>query len=122
MKALKVTTADEITVVEVEQPLYRSLNPVIGGPLEIVRPRGLKRPFVMVVDEEGLLRDRDLNFVGSILYETHKHGSPIVGDIVLMREEPGPEGYDLFGLSEQDITALTSSCKCILAQRKKGAK
>lgn len=120
MKALKITTANDITVVEVEQPLYRTLNPVIGGPLEIVRPRGLKRPFVMVVDEEGLLRDRDFNFIGSFLYETHKHGSPIVGDIVLMREEPGPDGYDLFGLSEQDIDVLTGFCNSILARHKRG--
>lgn len=120
MKALKITTSNDISVVEVEQPLYLSLNPIIGGDIEIVRPRGLRRPFVMVVDDEGLLRERKINFLGSILYETHKHGSLIVGDIVLMREEAGPEGYDLFGLSEQDITELTHLCKCILAQRKGG--
>lgn len=120
MKAIKISVTDEISIVEVERPLYRSLNPIIGGGIEIVRPKGLTRPFVMVVDDEGLLKEREFNFVGCVLYETYTHGHPIAGDIVLMREEPGPDGYDLFGLSDQDISGLTQFCSEILARRNRG--
>jgi hypothetical protein len=120
MKALKITTGNEIAAIEVEQPPYRSVGAIVGGPIEITRPRGLARHLVMVVDEEGRLRDKNVNLIGSALYGTLKHGSPIVGDIVLMREEPGPDGYDLSGLSNEDITELTRGCEYILALHKKG--
>lgn len=41
----------------------------------------------MIVNEEGLLKDLPLNRAGSLLYGTQFHGSPIVGDIVIMAEK-----------------------------------
>ena len=121
MKALKIKTSNEISVVDVAQPLHLSLNREVSGYIEIVHPRGLLPPFVMVVDEEGLLKKKRPNLIGSVLYETHKHGSPIVGDVVLMREERGPEGLDLAGLSGQDVADLTELCRTILAIAAVGA-
>lgn len=60
--------------------------------IQIVRPAGLDRPYVMVVDEEGLLTDQPtLNYLGSYLYGTQMHGIPIVGDVLIVCEI----GYDI---------------------------
>jgi hypothetical protein len=116
MKALKVTADNAVSTIELSPPLYKSLQPEVGGYFEIVHPRGLKHPFVMIVDEEGLLKDKPLNLCGSVLYETRKHDSPIVGDIVIMREDYGAEGPDIFGLEEQHIEELIPFLNSIIAQ------
>ena len=114
MKALKISTDNEITIVDVEQPLYEGLRSIIDGYLECVNPRGLPRPYVMIVDEEGLLKEKAMNLVGSVLYETFKHGSPIVGDIVIMREEHNYDGTDFAGLTAEDTEELTQLAREIL--------
>lgn len=68
--------------------------------IEIVRPVRAN-DFVMIVDEEGRLRDNMyVNTVASWLYGSDKHGEVILGDCVLMMEEMGPEGPDLAGIDE----------------------
>lgn len=73
------------------------LQRMVGGNIEIVRFRNRPDLFfeaanktvritdstLMVVDEEGRLKNKPLNPVGCVLYGTQEHGEPIVGDIVL---------------------------------------
>ena len=115
MKALKITTANEVTIINVEEPLHVSLRAEVGGYIEIVNPRGLRHPFCMIVDEEGRLKDKPLNAVGCVLYETAKHGSPIVGDIAIMRTEQSDDGIDLVGLTDDDIVELALGIGKMLA-------
>lgn len=114
--AIKITTDDSISRIDLDEPLYKSVRNAIGGLIEIVRARGLKHPHVMIVDEEGLIKNRQLNKVGSLLYGTPLHGQPIVGDIVIMREEEGPDGMDIFGLNSEDITYLTEMITKLVAK------
>lgn len=66
--------------------------------VEIVRPVGLPSPFLMVVDEEGLLmRDPKPNFMASVLY-----GKMIVGSAVILKEVFTSEGADLAFLDKQE--------------------
>lgn len=56
---------------------------------EVVRPVRLYEGWnmdnvVMLVDEEGLLKGKSFNSVGSYLYEYDVHGSPIVGNVVFV--------------------------------------
>lgn len=118
MKSLIVTAGGEISVADLEAPLYRSLNSLLGG-FEIVNPRGLQRPYCMIVDDEGLLKEKDANVVGCILYETGKHGHPIVGDIAILRVEFGTTGADLAGLTDDDILKLRPKFETIVAAYKK---
>lgn len=60
----------------------------------------------MLIDEDGLHHDLDVNYVGSFLYETDKHGNPIVGDILIVGEVWTGDGIDFCGMSEQQFNLL----------------
>ena len=85
---------------------YKWMQEQVGGWIEIVRPRRLPDGFVMIVDEEGLLKEKPLNMVGSWFYETDKHGSPIVGDVLIMKEEFGDEGPECVGMTEEEVDKI----------------
>ena len=107
MKGIVITTKYEMRVQEFSEPAYKSIGEAVGGWIEVVHPVRLGRPYCMVVNEEGLLRNLPMNVLGSFLYGTDNHGSPIAGDIVLLREGINSDGeYDLLGLTEQDIEYL----------------
>lgn len=107
MKAIKVDTSCNVSIVELKAPLYQSLDELLGGWPEHVRPKGLKHPFCMMVDDCGLLKELPFNPVGSFLYETDKHGQPIVGDIYIMKERIfGGGEYEVIGLEDKDIALL----------------
>lgn len=88
-KTLKITTDDKISVIEVDTNDIKGLQNAIGGGLvEPVKTQKLrdyfKAPVLMLVDEEGLLKNLPLNFFGSVMYGTLTHGCPIVGDLILI--------------------------------------
>jgi hypothetical protein len=106
MKFVKITTENVHAVIEVKPPLYKGLQETVGGYIEVVRPKGLKHPFCMIVDEEGLLKKKPLNTVGSYLYGSHEHGHPIVGDVVIAKEIETHQGLNLGGLSEVECGGI----------------
>lgn len=87
---------------EYGEPLYKTVGNDVGGYIEIVRPKHLPRPYVMIVNEEGLLLRLPWNMAGSLLY-----GEGIAGNIVIMREGFTEDGEpDILGLEEDDIDRL----------------
>ena len=76
--------------------------------IEVVHPKRLPRPYAMIVDESGLLKELPVNPLGSVLYETDKHGWPIVGTALLMKEAMTDEGPDIVSLDESDIEPITA--------------
>jgi len=106
MKAIKITTNNEVSMFNVLQPTYKALQKVVGGYIEIVHPKGLPHPFCLVVNEEGLLNKKPINKYGSFLYGYQEHRQPIVGDIVIMKEVETEDGRDLGGLSDAEIREL----------------
>lgn len=81
----------------------------IGGWMEIVRPRLLPGDCVMVVDEEGLLKGKPLNPVGCWFYESEKHGAPIVGTVLIMKEVFGDDGAELSGMDDDEVNKVFDS-------------
>ena len=85
-KAVKLLTTGQVELVELpgSGSLLNWLYNQIGCTcIENVYPRGLKSPYLMVVDGEFLVKGVPyINFVGSWLYETHKHGQPICGTVM----------------------------------------
>ena len=108
MKGIVISTENQLTVRDFGAPLYETIGEAVDGWIEIVRPGGLKSPYVMVVNEEGLIKELPINIAGSILYGTPAHGSPIVGNIVIMKEGWTDEGKDLLGLSDDEVVTLTN--------------
>ena len=109
MKGLVITTKYEMRVQEFSEPAYKSIGEAVDGWIEVVHPVRLERPYCMVVNEEGLLRNLPINGFGSYLYGTDSNGSPIEGDIVLLKEGINSDGdYDFLGLTEQDIKYLSN--------------
>jgi hypothetical protein len=108
MEMLLITAAGQFKEVEISgnKPVYKSVKEHIGGWMEIVHPKRLPAPYVMLIDDEGLLKERPINQAGSFLYETDKHGSPIVGDIIICREGWTNDGMDLMGLEQGDMKKL----------------
>ena len=106
MKGIEISPDCVCTLKDFAAPLYMSLGEAVGGCIELVNPRGLPAPYCMVINDEGLLRGLSFNPVGSYLYETHKHGSPIVGTVVLMKTGFTSSGPDIIGLEEEDVVCL----------------
>lgn len=99
MTALLITTDDKFEVVECDPKRgLKDFYKHIGCDLvQVVAPYGLQRlgllpeNFIMVVDEEGLLKDKPkLNMFASTFY-----GSPIYGNAMIVKE------------NEEDFEALT---------------
>lgn len=86
MKTLKITTDNKISIIDLDFD-HESLREEVGGYVELVRTQKLRDYFktkvVMIVDEEGLVKNLPMNPMGCYFYDTDKHGNPIVGDVIL---------------------------------------
>lgn len=123
MKIIKVTTDNIITIHDYPKGSMceqdRAINNLIGNHCslyECVHPVRLYREFgmsmmgafapactgiCMLVDEEGLSKEETApNPIGSYLYETDRHGAPIMGNILLVGERWENEGISLCGIPE----------------------
>ena len=105
MKGIVVKTDMTIEVRDFAEPLYKTVGEAVGGYIEIVHPMGLQNA-VMVVNDEGLMHSLPLNVIGSCLYGTHIHHSPIVGNVVIMKEGYVNGERDLIGLEDSEIEPL----------------
>lgn len=104
MKGLVVTTEKTMRVQDFSDPAHKSIGEAVGGWIEIVRPVRLKRPYCMIVNEGGTLRNLPINVFGSFLYGFDRHCIPILGNIVLLKEGINSNGEpDILGLDEQEI-------------------
>ena len=109
-KAIKLHTDGRVEIIDVPQQkslldwFYLQLG---CGMIENVYPRGLEDPYMMVVDEEGLLKDSPvINYLGSYLYETQEHGHPIVGTVLVMQRVWTYDGPDIGGIPEKEAQKL----------------
>ena len=98
-KAVVITTNDEVRIVDMERDqdgfLLKDLQQAVGGFTEIVHPMYLERPYVVICDDEGVLKHKQLNRIAS-----HWYGGGMVGDIVVMKEGFYDGEPDIVGLNE----------------------
>ena len=101
MKGIVITPSGDVSERDFGEPLYKTVGEAIGGLMEIVKPKGLPEPLVMIANEEGRLQNLPFNPIASYWYGTQRHGQPIVGTVVILREDFNAEHEpDLFGLDE----------------------
>lgn len=98
-KTIKITSSNEISIVDVNFDDYRSIQKAVGGMFETVRTQRLDayigRSMMMLVDEEGIIKQLPLNKTGSRFY-----GHPIVGDFILAI----PVGEDIVAPSTEELS------------------
>ena len=90
-----------------DRDLNEQIRDELHGYYEIVRTRSLGHKFLMLCDDEGLLKGLPVNDVASELYGTRIHGGIICGDVLIMREYMDENGErDICGLDLHDCDEL----------------
>ena len=106
MKTIKISTNNEVSVIDVDFNDFRSIKTAIGGYFETVKTQKMwdyfKRPMMFLADEEGHLKKLPLNQLGSYFYDTERHGWPIAGDIILAV----PFGEYIIGIDDVEVLKL----------------
>ena len=106
MKTIKISTNNEVSVIDVDFNDFRSIKNAIGGYFETVKTHKMwdyfKRPMIFLADEEGHLKKLPLNQLGSYFYDTERHGWPIAGDIILAV----PFGEYIIGIDDVEVLKL----------------
>ena len=124
MYAVKLNTQLDIEIVEKmpDQGLLDFCYQNIGCQyVETVHPRYLQEPYILMIDEEGRLKDKPMvNFIASYLYGTHEHRQPIVGNALVMKLGMTDEGPDIMPLDEAEARQVEESMRKIsdIAYRK----
>ncbi len=103
MKTVKVTTDNIVSVIDVDFDDFRDIQRAIGGHFEMVHTQLMTDYFhdpsvIMLVDEEGLIKELPLNPVGSALYR-----GIIAGDLIFaqVKGEDIVAPDDVAGLKER---------------------
>ncbi len=120
MKGVVITTDNQVSVKEFSRPLYKAVKEILGGYMEHVRPRGLKAPYCFLCNEEGLIYGLPENAYGSFLYGKQYHGSPIVGNIIVMKDGWTEEGPDIVGLSDEEATRISQDATDWIKRHQRG--
>lgn len=127
MNIIKISTDLELTIHEFPVGSYQKQNQFLRGLIgnhcelyERVRPRRLYTELKMknhvtnragqcismLVDEEGGLKENEVNLIGSYLYETDIHKQPIMGTILFVGEQWGGGEIDLCGIDTTTLNYL----------------
>ena len=109
--AVLLTDAQEVKILECDpqEELFNIARDCIGCDwIELVDLNpGSADGYVMLIDEEGKLRDQDLliNCVASDLYGSDRHGDPIIGNAMLVKADEDTLGLmthgEAHGLAEK---------------------
>ena len=92
-----------------EHVLPKRLYTDLMVPRKVMRENG---GFVsMLVDEDGAAHGLDINTAGSWLYETDRHGWPILGNILFTGEKLADGGVEFCGISPKRFEVLYRQLK-----------
>lgn len=135
MKIIRISTELEMTVYNYPTGTIsqqnRALRELIGNGCDIfehVRPRRLytelhmesdltKEPgqcVSMLIDEGGCFKENKPNLVGSYLYETDRHGHPIMGNILFIGEERRGGEPGFCGINDSVFKLLESQLRLMI--------
>lgn len=116
MKAIKITTDNEILAVDITD--LEGMQEQVGGFIEIVRAYGLcelevpqSESLIMIVNEEGKLLDLEANEIATDLYESYCDS--IAGDVLIMAEGFVDGEPDIVGLTDEQVQALNNEFESI---------
>ena len=113
MKCILVNTNDTFKIVDSDDLQY-----LVGGNVEVVRPTAgytdklLLRENVFVCDEEGLCKEKECNYFGTLLYNGlfgPKQIYPLAGEIVIV----GESKEDFRSLTDDEVDYYTNILKLL---------
>ena len=107
-KAVLSRPKQKMEIVDIAEPIdLQQLGQLIGADyVEIVKANRLPDGYVMIVDEDGKLKENEVNKPCSFLYGADYHGDPIVGNALILQETYGLQGPELAGLEEDDAAVI----------------
>lgn len=82
---------------------------------EHVYPMRLPRPYAMIIDESGLIKNLPVNSIGSLLYGTDQHGAPICGPALILKDVITCDGPTTVSLDESDIPKVKAVLDTVIA-------
>ena len=110
-KIIVLTSSKCILILELTQDENWSsldqLQRIVGGYIETVKPRVLHDPYLIVCNEEGLLRGYARNEAATELVYGFSDGE-IVGDVVIMKSGMRNGEPDIVGMDDEEATALAN--------------
>lgn len=113
MRVISVKTNKTFEIKEIDND-YKELQKLVDGYIEPVHPisayeNNLLLPGTLfLVDEEGLLKDKEINVYGTLLYNGNSLSPyPIVGDLVILGETKD----DFRGLTDDEVSKLTAKLR-----------
>ena len=117
MKAIKITTYDEMLVVDITD--LKDMQEQVGGYIETVRPYGLyeldvpdSKSLIVICNEEAKLLGLEENEIASdYLYDSIYDS--IAGDVLIMAEGFVDGEPDIVGLNNEQIEALCNEFESI---------
>lgn len=102
MKGLVVTTDRKMYPKDFGYPIRsNAVRKVLDGYMEVVHPMLLKRPFCILVNDEGLIRNLPVNEFGTFLYQGIIAGNLIIAKIGFVDGE-----RDIIGLDDKELDGL----------------
>lgn len=114
MKAVLIKPDMTITTIDLKEPLHKSAGEAVGGWIEVVRPQGLKHPYLMITNEEFLHLGLAENEIASYLYRTYEHGHPICGNVLIMKEIiTEDQEHDVGGLEDPEAIKILQAMQMV---------
>lgn len=110
-KAIKLYDSGLVETIDVpeDKSLSWYYNHIGCDMIEIVHAVGLETPYLMVVDEEALLKDHPvINCIASLLYDMPKHGCAICGTVLIMQDGMTEEGPDIIGIPDDKAEEIAN--------------
>ena len=109
MKYIEITTNDDVNIIE-GHDVWKDIKKRLDGYIQIVRPSKMRLPYVMLVDEEGLIKDLELNAIGSRFYL-----GVIVGNVYIVKIDED----DIVGLSDDEVKVFFDTYEDLIRNVKK---
>lgn len=106
MNAIKITSDNKVSIIKINKP-YEDYKKNINGWPEYIKPRFASPGTVLVVDDNGLMKNLPVNKAGSLMYGTLIHNNPIVGDILVIKFGFNGNGEpDCFALNDEEAQSV----------------
>ena len=116
LKAIRIKAESKTDVLDVPENMeWDWPSKQIGCDLiELISVGGLSEGCVMIVDDEGLMKENaKFNALATMIYGH----SPIVGDALIMATEHGPVGADIVGLTDEQVSEIAKGIKKLITTR-----